>query len=310
MAGFNSLGNGIYQLDAHYIEAGVASFYCLVEQDEVAIIETGTSYSLPYLQDALRDLDIAADQVRYVMPTHVHLDHAGGAGVMMQAFPNAELVVHPRGARHMIDPQKLIAGTIAVYGEDKFHRLYGDIPPVDEHRVRRSEHLATVKLKDRELLLLDTPGHAYHHYCVYDAVSAGVFSGDTFGVSYPNMLKNGTRVVIPTTTPIHFNPEALHQSVDLLMSYLPSQIFLTHFSVLPKPQDSVDQYRAWIDRFVELTEQVQPHDDQGTEDLIERIGTVFAEEFGFSADMIEHQLANDIRLNAQGLAYWFQHREQ
>lgn len=310
MQAYQPLGSGVYHLDAHYIEAGVASFYCIVEQDEIAVIETGTSFSLPYLQQFLEDHNLAADQVRYVMPTHVHLDHAGGAGVMMQAFPNAELVIHPRGARHMIDPARLIEGTIAVYGEEKFKRLYGDVPPIDEKRVIKAAHEQVVRLQQRELLILDTPGHAYHHYCVYDAASRGIFSGDTFGVSYPSMVYDNRRVVIPTTTPVQFDPDALHDSVDLLMRHKPQRIYLTHYNLLTDPVRVVDQYRTWIDRFVEITEQVAPEDDSKVPDLARQLGEAIHSELHLPMEMVQTQLENDITLNAQGLAIWYQRREQ
>ena len=186
MTQYQSLGQGVYHLDTLYIEPGVASFYCIIDGGEIAIIETGTSRSLPQLENLLSDLSLSPEQVKYVIPTHVHLDHAGGAGAMMQAFPHAQLIIHPRGARHMINPEQLVNASKAVYGEETFTRLYGEIPPIDENRVIAAEHESTFHLGERELLIVDTPGHAYHHFCVVDLTSRGIFSGDTFGLSYPN----------------------------------------------------------------------------------------------------------------------------
>jgi glyoxylase-like metal-dependent hydrolase (beta-lactamase superfamily II) len=310
MSDHEHLGNGVHHLDAHYIQAGVASFYCVVEDDEIAIVDTGTSNSLPYLKQFLDDYDLHAEQVKYIMPTHVHLDHAGGAGVMMQHCPNAQLVVHPRGARHMIDPSKLIEGTIAVYGEDKFHRLYGEIPPIDESRVIRAQDDDVYELKNRALRIIDAPGHAYHHYCVYDEASAGIFSGDNFGVSYPNLVHEGKRVVIPTTTPIHFNPEALQGTVTHLMDFNPERIYLAHFNELPNPAELVNQYKLWIDLFVHMTEMARPDDDAGVGRLIDAIGEALQEEFDISPLLINTQLRNDIQLDAEGLAVWYRNREQ
>ena len=139
MNDYEHLGHGVYHLDSHYIRPGVASLYCIVQNSEIAFIDTGVANSLPYIQQFLDDLGLSAEQVKYVIPTHVHLDHAGGAGVMMQAFPNAQLVIHPRGARHMIDPAKLVAASIAVYGEQTFHQLYGEIPAIEASPVRLRE---------------------------------------------------------------------------------------------------------------------------------------------------------------------------
>ena len=187
MAVFTPLAHGIYCVDALYVKPDVASIYLLREGDEVAIIETGTSHSLDNLLAVMAELGIDDNQVRYVIPTHVHLDHAGGASAMMSRFSQANLIIHPRGARHMIDPQVLIAGTVAVYGQEKFDRLYGNIEPISEDRIIVADDLQRHLLGSRELLFIDTPGHAYHHFCIYDEASRGIFTGDTFGISYAPM---------------------------------------------------------------------------------------------------------------------------
>ncbi len=305
MQHYQHLGDGVYHLDAHYIQPGVASLYCIMQDGEVAIVETGTARSLPWVEQFLSEQGISPGQVKYIIPTHVHLDHAGGAGVMMRAFPQARLVIHPSGARHMIDPAKLIAATRAVYGEKVFNEIYGEIPPVDEQRVIIGDDLTEIDLNGRKLLIVDTPGHAYHHFCVVDESSNGIFSGDTFGLSYPNLQRDGKRVVLPTTTPTQFNPQALQQSIDRLMSFQPERMFLTHFGELPDPASVVNQYRRWIDKYVELVEEIKP----GRDDLprmIEQMGKMIAEGFGFSAVVIGTQLAMDIKLNCQGLMYWYQ----
>jgi len=299
------LGNGVYHLDSHYVQPGVASLYCIVHNDEVAIIETGTSRSLPCVQQFLSDLSLSGAQVKYIIPTHVHLDHAGGAGVMMQAFEQAQLVIHPSGARHMIDPSKLVAATKAVYGEALFDKIYGDIPAIEEQRVISAAHETSIQLNDRKLFIIDTPGHAYHHFCVVDETSQGIFTGDTFGLSYPNLMYRGRRVVLPTTTPTQFDPQALLSSIGLLMSFQPQRMYLTHFNQLPDPAAVVDQYKSWVEKYVQLVEQVKPQDDSDLPLLIEKMGAMIAGAFDFSNDIINNQLAMDIKLNSQGLLYWY-----
>ena len=147
MAEFHSLKSDIHCIDALYIKPKVASIYLLREGDEVAIIETGTYHSVANVLATLRALAIDPAQVKYVIPTHVHLDHAGGAGEMMRQFTAATLIIHPRGARHMIDPSKLIAGTIGVYGEEQFERLYGRIEPIAEDRIIIANIEDTVRRK-------------------------------------------------------------------------------------------------------------------------------------------------------------------
>lgn len=305
---YEHLGQGVYHLDAQYIHPGMASLYCVVQNNEVAIIETGTAHSLQYVETLLRDLSLTADKVRYVIPTHVHLDHAGGAGVMMQAFPDAQLVIHPRGARHMINPQKLVAAARAVYGDETFDRLYGDILPIDESRVISAGHNTSIKLDNREFIIIDTPGHAYHHFCIVDTFSQGIFTGDTFGLSYPDVTCRNQRFIIPTTTPTQFNPEALHQSIDLLMSFNPAKMYLTHFNCLPNPQYHLEQHHQWIDKFVELTERIQPRGDEAYKQIKQEMSQILQQEFELSDESIQGQLAIDIDLNSKGLAHWYQTR--
>jgi glyoxylase-like metal-dependent hydrolase (beta-lactamase superfamily II) len=304
---FEHLGQGVYHLDAHYIRPGVASLYCIVHNQQVAIIETGTAHSLPYVQRCLDELSISADQVKYIVPTHVHLDHAGGAGVMMREFSQAQLIIHPRGARHMIDPERLVAATREVYGDEVFDKLYGEIPPIAAERVIAAEHLHRFKLDDREFIIIDTPGHAYHHFCVVDPFSAGIFTGDTFGLSYPGLLNNGKRFIIPTSTPSHFDPEALHKSIDLMMSYQPERMYLTHFNVLPDPASLVDHYHTMIDKYVEITTAIKPDSDERITLLMQAMGDLYTEEFGVDSETLSDKLAMDIKLNCQGLAHWYQH---
>ena len=302
---------GIYPVDTHYTGTDIAALYILVQNDEIAIIETGTSYSLPYVLDQLSELECTRDQVRYIIPTHIHLDHAGGAGRMMQEFDQAQLVIHPKGARHMVDPTKLIAGTKAVYGEETFNRLYGDIPAIPEQRIIIADDLHQIDIgKNRPLLFLDTPGHAYHHFCIVDEYSEGIFSGDTFGLSYPDLLSGGKRFVLPTTTPVHFNPSALKQSTDRLMSYSPQRMYLTHFDVLSNPKDHVNEYKEWIDRFVELAEKYQPKSENDIEPMQRQMLQDISIQYNLDTDITAKKLANDIKLNCQGLIHWYLHHRE
>src|SRR5690606_20245617 len=136
------------------------------------------------VMEALQARGLAAEDVAYVCVTHVHLDHAGGAGALMHRLPCARLVVHPRGARHMADPSRLVASARAVYGEVEFARIYGDIRAVDAARIVEAPDGLVLELNSRPLRFLDTPGHARHHYCIFDEVSRSFFTGDTFGLSY------------------------------------------------------------------------------------------------------------------------------
>src|SRR5690606_23693744 len=148
---------------------------------------------------ALEAAGLTPADVDWLILTHVHLDHAGGAGELMACLPNARLVVHPRGARHMIDPSKLWAGALAVYGEEEMQRSYGTLRPIPAERVVEAPDGHVVELAGRALRCLDTPGHARHHNAIHDEPSGCVFTGDTFGLSYRELDSARGPFVIPTT---------------------------------------------------------------------------------------------------------------
>jgi len=309
MAVYQPLAHGIYCIDALYVKPEVASIYLLREADEVAIIETGTYHSMANVLATLVQLGIDRSQVRYVIPTHVHLDHAGGAGAMMRAFEQASLVIHPRGARHMIDPQKLIEGTVAVYGEELFERLYGQIEPIPEARVIVAEDLDRFSLASRELLFFDTPGHARHHFCIYDETSSGVFTGDTFGVSYAEM-KSLIRGLLPSCPPSQFDPPALHDSIKRIMSFAPDRLYLTHYGEFENPAAQQQSFERWIDEYVDLCNRQEPTDQAGDEALESALMQTMLD--GLDAGDRQNRIAKlmqlDIRLNAQGLGYWWRQK--
>ncbi len=306
------LENGIHMIDAGYVRPQIAAFYAMVEAGGVAFFDTGTTRSLPRALDLLDSQNLRPEDVDYVIPTHVHLDHAGGAGAMMRAFPNAKLVVHPRGAEHMIDPAKLIQGTVAVYGEAKTDALYGEIVPVPRERVIIADDGYELELRGRRLRFLDTPGHARHHFCVFDDACRGLFSGDTFGIAYPPFTTEKGPFLFPTTTPVQFEPDALHASVDRLAALGAERVYLTHFGRIVPTSRLVADLHQHIDHFVEIA-QAAADPPQLAEVLESRIGAYLyaaAKEHGCRLDdgAIRDGLAMDVTLNAQGLAIWLKRR--
>lgn len=302
-------GNGIYAFDSGYVRRGLAAIHLIVENGRAAFVDTGTNASLPAAQAALASLGLAPDCVDYVILSHIHLDHAGGAGAMMRAFPQARLAVHPRGARHMADPSKLIAGASAVYGADEVRRLYGEVLPIASDRIVEATHQLKVDLAGRELVCLDTPGHAKHHIALVDRRSGHVFTGDTFGLSYRDLDTEGRQFVFPTTTPIQFDPQALCASLELILSYRPPAVYLTHFGQLTDVAAQAQRLRRQIDAHVDIARRAQ---GSGADKLARiRAGLVDlllseTRQFGCrlsDADILEI-FAVDLDLNAQGLTCW------
>ncbi|MFV2032449.1 MAG: MBL fold metallo-hydrolase, partial [Gammaproteobacteria bacterium] len=270
-------------------------------------IETGTQHSIDNVMATLDQLNIHPSQVKYVIPTHIHLDHAGGASKMMQQFDQARLIIHPRGARHMIDPGRLIEGSIEVYGETAFRQLYGDIEAIEQKRIDIANDLDRYRLGSRELLFIDTPGHARHHFCIFDETSRGIFSGDTFGVAYP-ALKQYACGLIPSTPPTQFDPDALLKSIDRLLEYRPHWMYLTHFGAIDNPERYAGDFRLWISDYIELSERIEPRDAKSTLRLESALKEMILSRLTDSDPGAGHLmplLENDIRLNAQGIALWW-----
>lgn len=304
-----SYGNGIFAIDADYVRPGLAAIHMIVEKGRVAFVDTGCNSSLPNVVAALEELDIPLDNVDYVILSHIHLDHAGGAGVMMKNFQNAQLVVHPRGVRHMVDPTRLMEGTIGVYGAEATHHLYGDVLPIDASRIIEASNQTTVDLAGRQFLCLDTPGHAKHHIAIVDRKTGHIFSGDNFGISYREMDTDGRQFIFPTTTPVQFDPQAMHATIDLLVGFQPQAVYLTHFSqVTDIPAKAADLHRM-VDAFVTIAREHR-HAGESRHALIrgdlERLLLDEAKRFG--SPMSEAELLtlfeNDFELNAQGIAIW------
>lgn len=300
---------GIYAIDAGYVRPRLAAIHLIVENGRVAFVDTGNSASLGVAIEALEALGLTVESVDYVMLTHVHLDHAGGAGAMMRAFPQARLVVHPRGARHMADPSKLVAGAAAVYGAAEVRRLYGEIVAVDAQRIIEADNGKIVDLAGRQLLCLDTPGHARHHNCIVDRKSGDLFAGDAFGISYRELDTDGRQFIFPTTTPVQFDPAAMHASLDMLMAYGPQFAYLTHFSrVGDLPQKAADLHRL-IDQHLIIAERERDTGAERHSRIRAGLAHLLLDEaarFGCPlppAEVLE-VYATDLELNAQGLGVW------
>ena len=300
--------DGITAIDTEYARPLQDASHLMVEGGRAAFIDTGVNSSVPLLLDALRQQDLDVGDVDFVILTHVHLDHAGGAGELMQALPNATCVIHRYGAPHMIDPTKLIAGTEAVYGVDETREIYGTIVPIDERRVHVPEDGDWLSLNGRELQFLNTEGHARHHHVINDPASRGVFTGDSFGVSYRELDTEHGEIVFPTSTPVQFDPAEAHIAVDRIMACEPEQLFLTHYSRVGDVQRLASQMHAGIDAYVAIARQHE-HDDNQSTALRESLQDYYAEqleEHGYRGDRetMREVLGIDIDLNAQGLQVW------
>jgi glyoxylase-like metal-dependent hydrolase (beta-lactamase superfamily II) len=308
MPAIEALGHGIHAIDTGFVRPYFDASHLVVERGRAAFVDVGTNFSVPGLLAALSGLGLAHEAVDYVIVTHVHLDHAGGAGELMRLLPHAKLVVHPRGARHMIDPRRLWAGAAAVYGDDVVRRNYGTLVPVDAARVVEAPDGFALELGGRPLRFLDTPGHARHHFCIWDEASRSMFTGDTFGLAYRELASERGRFVMPTTTPVQFEPEALVASIDRLVAHGPQAMLLTHYSRVTEIERLAGELRHQIGELATLGRAADGRPDrgvrlrQGVRELVH--GWVQDHGTPLPAPAVDALLDVDIELNAQGLEAW------
>ncbi|MBE4908923.1 MBL fold metallo-hydrolase [Bacillus luteolus] len=222
----------------------------VIKEEKLAIVETCASPSIPFILEGLHKLDIQPEEVEYIIVTHIHLDHAGGAGLLLEKCSNAKVVVHPKGARHLANPSRLIAGAKAVYGK-KFEELFEPILPIPEEKIITMQDGESLKLSsDCTLTFYDTPGHANHHFSIHESVSNGIFTGDTIGIYYQELMKEGVELYLPTTSPNQFDPDVMLSSTRRIKELSPRSIYFGHFGMSTNVQEIFKQIQHWIPIFV------------------------------------------------------------
>jgi len=302
------IGDGLFVIDTGFHRDRYDAAWLVVDGGRAAFVDTGTAFAVPRLLAALAFAGLEPEAVDYVIPTHVHLDHAGGVGQLMQRLPAATLVVHPRGAPHMIEPSGLYAGALAVYGQAQMDRAYGQLEPVAEDRVHATSDGETLRLGSRVLAFAHTAGHALHHHCVWDERSGGWFTGDTFGMAFPDFRVGGRSFIIPTTTPAQFDPAAMHASIDHLLAASPRAMYLTHFGRVTDVAHCGAQLEAMLDATVAaaLAHRDAPERDTLLADALLALYVDGARANGVTLPgrQLAQLLRDDADLNAAGLGIW------
>jgi len=302
---------GIIAIDSGVVRARMAACYLLETDAAVAVVEAGNNGSTGRILNVLKNRGRQPEEVSHVIVTHVHLDHAGGAGKLMQQLPNATLVVHPRGVRHMTDPSRLEASARAVYGDEKYDEMYGSLVPVPQDRVRVMEDGDTLDVGRRRLSFMDAPGHARHHFCVWDEQTRGWFTGDTFGISYRELDTVNGPFIFPTTTPIQFDPPALIASVRRMLEKNPENMYLTHFGRVREVRRLADEMILGVEQLAAFGERFDGHASRQLEIeaammdwLMERARSHGVK---YPDDQLREILLGDVILNTQGIEFWLDH---
>lgn len=305
----DTYARGIYAIDTDYVRPRLDAAHLVVRDGRAAFVDCGTNHSVPNLIAALDELEVPREAVDYLFLTHVHLDHAGGAGQLMEALPNATCVVHPKGAPHLTDTTKLEAGTRATYGDQVYDTLYGELVPIPAERVQSVEDGETVTLNGSPFHFYHTPGHALHHVAIHDETAKSVFAGDIFGIAYRVFTNpQGEPFIFPATTPTQFDPDQMHASIDRVTALNPRAVFLTHYSRVTDIDRLAADLHERVDAYVEIA-QKHEHDDDAKNSIRHALHDYLAKRIEAHGTQIEPDtretwLEMDMNLNAAGLVAW------
>jgi len=309
-----SAGDGIHAIDTGFHRDRFDAAWLVVERGRAAFIDTGTARAVPRLLGALDALGLSRNAVDYIIPTHVHLDHGGGVGHLAKALPQARVIVHPRGARHLVDPTDLWNSALAIYGQAQMERAYGRLEAVAAERVTTTKDAEVIELAGRPLRFLHTPGHCLHHHCIWDERSQGWFTGDNFGMAYPEFVVDGRPFIFPTTTPVQFDPAAMLDSIERLLAPAPRRMYLTHYGPIGHVPDCAQRLAAMLRETVDLALALPdtPGRVEVLADALLDLHARRARAFGVQLpdDEIRALLRDDMALNAAGIVTWLVRRER
>jgi glyoxylase-like metal-dependent hydrolase (beta-lactamase superfamily II) len=297
---------GLFLIDHVFLSVpGVIASYLLADGDEVALIETGPTSTLEVLLEGVRATGHDPEQITRVLVTHIHLDHAGAAGVLLERLPRARLYVHPVGAPHLIDPSKLLASATRIYG-DRMDRLWGRIVPVPRDRLDVTEDGAAIRVGGRTLRALDTPGHAMHHLAFHEPDLGAVFTGDVAAVRL-----GGTAYVRPPTPPPELDLGLWMQSVARLRALDARLLLLTHFGAFDDVDRHLDMLLARLFHWAGWTEarlEQEPDTTRVAAELRARGDDEIRREVGDDSLFQAYELATNYQMTVDGYARYFRKR--
>lgn len=295
---YQALDYTITCIDTKHMRPDFVACYLVQSGNDYAIIDAGVKLSVPHILQVLKKKNISLEQISYLMPTHCHLDHAGGVGELLTHLPNAQVVAHPSCAKHLINPTDLETAVRKVYGNHFYDANIGGITPIAEQRIILAEN-QTLDLNGRKLQLIETYGHCYHHYVIYDETSNGVFSGDTLGVCYKELNTYKT-LIFPPTTPTQFDPENWIQTIDNLTDLGIDKAYLTHYNQIHWDAKLAEQLKRRIKDFCIIAKGCK-NDEHRVSTIQNKLAEYLNDDF--TSEQLK-LLRADLILCAQGLDYW------
>ena len=301
----DDVGHGITSIDTRMAGYPQLNSVYVIAGREPALVEAGSGADGPTIVAGLERLGVAPAELAHIVVTHVHVDHAGGAGALLARFPRATLWIHERGAPHAVDPTRLVASTARTYGEARMRALYGTTLPCPADRVRTVGDGDPIALGDRRLEVVYTPGHASHHVALLDDASGAMFPGEAIGSLLP--WADCCRPALP---PPETDVELALESIGRMRARDPSFLLTSHFGPVADPQAGFDRGAARIEAWADtVREQLARAGDASIDELEDVLSRQAKREYesdsGLPFDRDRYDAIGSIRMNAQGLArYW------
>lgn len=297
-------------IDCHYLRPGKASVYLLADRGEAAFVDVNAPTALPHLLAALDAAGLAPEAVHYLLLTHIHLDHGAGAGALLEACPNAEVIVHPAGRPHLLEPDRLVQASKMVYGAERFAKLYGDIAGLPPERVRAVEEGEEIRVGSFPIACLHTPGHTKHHLSFHDRSAGTVYTGDVFGSCYAPHREGAQPLAFCAIPPTDFDLARMGATVDRIEALRPARLGPTHFGFIEDAPGATKTLRRSISAMEQCLEAAVA---SGLEDEALK---AFSLERVFAAARVLYRdcgldpagpawdlMEGDLRMNAQGIAH-------
>ena len=305
----------IFRLDVLYPFPGRTCCYLLVHDNTAALVDCGARRGVDVVMTVLKEKNIPPENVKWLLITHPHLDHAGAAGNLMQFLPKATLAGHPSTIKHLVDPYAaLVPGVKSLYGDDFYNAHYEKVeavPAIRTHPLTDGELLLLGD--DRALRAIYSPGHSWNHVCFHDIKDSFLFCGDAYGISYPTLNNVVSKTLLfPTTVPPQLDLTAMEKTVRKLNDLKPKQVGLTHFGAFAADENLFEQLLAAIREWPEMAEKLY---DESPADFQERITSYLldwmaAQTSGNNDAFLREHQNLDAVLNAHGFEYWMQKRRQ
>ena len=296
------IGDGVIQIDTLLGGWDRMTAGYLIEGDAPVLVETGSQSSISVLLGALDELGLGPEDLAGVAVTHVHLDHAGGVGDVAKAFPRATVYVHEKGARHLVDPTRLVRSAGMVYG-DLLDSLYGRLEPTAPERIHVLEDGEDIVVSpNRVLTTVDSPGHAKHHLALHDSQSGILFVGDAVGVRLPD-----AGVLRPATPPPDFDLDLAITSLHKFVDRNPAEVALAHYGLVPDPIDTLHEAEGILRQWAEVAEKAF----REGRDIAEALDVAFSGALAGTdpANREKLETLNGVHSNAAGFRRWLEQRQ-